>query len=58
VEHLIEEARSAKYQWMRLDTIGAKLVEAMALYRSIGFYDIPPYYDNPIPGAAYMELQL
>jgi hypothetical protein len=43
---------------MRLDTIAEKLVAAMALYRSMGFYEIPPYYDNPIPGAAFLELQL
>lgn len=54
---LIDEARRIGYEKMRLDTI-ATMVEAIALYRSLGFRDIEPYYDNPIPGAIFMELDL
>ena len=55
--HLIEEARRAGYEAMRLDTVPA-LDHAIALYRNLGFKEIPPYRVNPIPGALYMELEL
>ncbi len=52
---VIEEARQAGYSRMRLDTVPA-LVEAIALYRSLGFREIPPYRYNPISGATFWEL--
>ncbi len=42
---------------MWLDTI-ANMTAAQALYRSLGFTEIPPYYDNPIEGTVYFELRL
>ena len=42
---------------MRLDTL-ARLHEAVALYRSMGFREIPPYYDNPMDGVFYLEKAL
>lgn len=46
------------YRRMRLDTIHGQMDSAEALYRSLGFRDIEPYYDNPVPGAVYLERDL
>lgn len=55
---IVAEARALGYQRLRLDTIAGKMEAAMRLYRSMGFVDIPPYYPSPVPGTAYMELDL
>jgi len=57
-QHIIEEARSIGYTLMRLDTIRGTMDNAIALYESVGFREIPAYYHNPIPNAFYMELHL
>jgi hypothetical protein len=31
---------------------------AIKNYRALGCVEIPPYYDNPVPGARYFELVL
>jgi putative acetyltransferase len=53
---LIDDARATGYRSMRLDTIRGAMDPAIALYRAIGFREIPPYYPNPIPDALYFEL--
>lgn len=55
---VVTAARETGYRRMRLDTIPAAMSAAVGLYRELGFRDIPPYYDNPIPGARCMELEL
>jgi ribosomal protein S18 acetylase RimI-like enzyme len=34
------------------------MVAALALYRRLGFREIAPYYENPVEGAVFLELQL
>jgi ribosomal protein S18 acetylase RimI-like enzyme len=58
VEAIIEEARKIGYTHMRLDTIADRMDRAVALYRSIGFVEIPPYRENPVDSATFMELDL
>lgn len=57
-ERLIDEARSAGFRAMRLDTIPDRMGTAVALYERLGFHDIPPYTHNPVPTTRYMELLL
>jgi ribosomal protein S18 acetylase RimI-like enzyme len=54
---VIAEAREAGYHRIFLDTLPA-MKEAQALYRSLGFKEIAPYYPNPIKGTSYMALPL
>ena len=54
----IGEARERGHERMVLDTVAGKMDSAIALYRELGFREIPPYYDNPIPGVLYLELKL
>ena len=55
---IIEDAKRIGYRAMRLDTITGHMNAAIAMYRSLGFKEIPPYYDNPVPNAAFFELTL
>jgi ribosomal protein S18 acetylase RimI-like enzyme len=57
-EKLIAEATRMGYASLRLDTLPGKMDQAIALYRSLGFREIPPYYKNPVEGATFMELIL
>ena len=57
-EDIVAVGRERGYRRLRLDTIGGKMLQALSLYRSMGFVDIPPYYASPIPDTAYMELVL
>ena len=57
-EKIISEARQTGYRKLRLDTVEPRMQKAVAMYRQLGFYEIPPYRPNPIEGALYMELQL
>lgn len=54
---IIREAYAIGYQTMRLDTL-QKLQPAIALYHSLGFKTVKPYYHNPLEGTVYMELEI
>lgn len=54
---ILAEGRSRGYLRMRLDTVPA-MAGAIALYRSLGFREIPPYRENPIEGALFLERDL
>ncbi len=56
-EAIIQAAIEKGYRAIRLDTLPV-LQTAIAMYRRMGFQDIPPYPVNPIPGALHMELKL
>jgi len=54
---IVADARAIGYREIRLDTLG-HLHEAQALYKSMGFRMIDPYYNNPLAGVVYMALAL
>ena len=54
---LIDRAVEAGYSSMLLDTLD-DMEAARSLYESLGFFEVPPYYYNPIPGAHYLKVDL
>ena len=54
---IIAAARGVGYTHMRLDTLPA-MGDAQRLYGILGFREIAAYYENPIPGSKYLELDL
>ena len=58
VDAILAEARQIGYSKMRLDTLPGRMDSAIKLYRSIGFQEISPYYNNPAGEALFMELDL
>ena len=56
-ETAIRAARAGGYAAMCLDTL-ANMAEAHVLYESLGFREIPAYYDNPLEDVRYLKLDL
>jgi ribosomal protein S18 acetylase RimI-like enzyme len=57
VLEIMARARALGYAKMRLDT-RAWMQSAQALYRSLGFREIPPYLIETVPGTLCFELDL
>lgn len=54
---IMAQGRALGYEKMRLDTL-PQMPEAQRLYRSLGFYAIPPYGVHDVPGTQFLEAQL
>lgn len=54
---VITEAKKIGYRKMRLDTVSS-MTEAIGLYKSFGFREIPQYRVNPLPDAIFFEMEL
>lgn len=57
-ERLIAQATAIGYTRMRLDTMVGKMDRAIALYRELGFREIPAYYASPVRETLFLELEL
>lgn len=55
IEAAIAAARKAGYRRVVLDSLPS-MHEALALYGTLGFREIPPYLAQPTPGARCFEL--
>lgn len=56
-DQIIQDAVKLKYDYMVLDTF-TSLSSAVNLYKKLGFYEIEPYYQNPLENVIYMQLKL
>ena len=56
-QRIIQEAKEAGYQRMRLDSLPT-MSSALRLYRELGFREIAPYCNNPVERAVFLELTL
>ena len=52
-ETVLAEAVRLGYRQVYLDTLPS-MGGAIALYRALGFTEIAPYCDNPVPGALFL----
>jgi|SRR5688572_1718076 ribosomal protein S18 acetylase RimI-like enzyme len=57
IEAALGAARNAGYARVVLDSLPG-MRQALALYRALGFCEIPPYLAEPTPGATCFELEL
>jgi ribosomal protein S18 acetylase RimI-like enzyme len=57
VERALASASEAGHRFVCLDTL-PRMSAAISLYRSLGFKEIVPYYDKPVPGALFFGREL
>ena len=57
VEAVVDAARHIGYRELRLDTLPS-MASAQALYRRLGFVEIPPYNTSHLPGTRFYSLDL
>ncbi|MFM6985760.1 MAG: GNAT family N-acetyltransferase [Hydrogenophaga sp.] len=57
VEQVVARAALAGYSSMLLDTL-SDMEAARALYQEAGFFEVAPYYHNPLSGAHYLKVDL
>jgi putative acetyltransferase len=57
VEGIVDAARWLGYTRLLLDTLPS-MKDARALYLSLGFRPVAPYRFNPVPGTAFLQLDL
>ena len=57
-EKLLDSGHVPGYQRVVLDTVYPLMSAAVAMYKRMGFREIPPYCPNPMRGALYMEFRL
>ena len=55
-EQIVAAGAELGYHAMRLDTIPERLKAAQHIYQTLGFREIPPYYENPLDGVSMFEL--
>lgn len=56
-EAIMDAARQAGYACVLLDTLDG-MEAARALYAELGFFEIPPYYHNPLAGSHYLKADI
>lgn len=57
VREVLSAAKSIGYQKMRLDTL-PKMQSAVSLYEKVGFVKIGAYYETPLEGTLFLEIDL
>jgi putative acetyltransferase len=57
LQKAIALAKNCNYTYIRLDTL-SHMAPAINLYKKYGFYQVGPYYNNPIASAIYFEVKL
>lgn len=57
IEATMDAARRIGYSCVLLDTLD-NMETARALYQDFGFFEIEPYYHNPLAGAHYLKADL
>lgn len=58
VSAALEWALTRQYRAMKLDTVPGKMDAAIRLYRSLGFVECAPYYENPVEGSLFFTRKL